>query len=225
VHFPRLVKPGVTNSLVSAIDISATILDIVGAEKPPSVQGVSFARVLSDTTAVTRNVAFAEHNWHVYRNHERMVRCGDWLYIRNNYAEKQNLCVEAYMGGAGEELWEMHKAGKLQAEQLGLFQVPCPKEELYDTAQDSQQLHNLANDPTYALVLKQMRATLQQWTAQTGDTIPRNPTPDRDAPPGAPSKDRKDFKHLEMPGDATRAQEMNHPGPVLLDTVPSDQTA
>jgi arylsulfatase len=61
-----------------------------------------------------------------------------------------------------------------------------------------------------------MRRQLQQWTEQTGDNIPENLSPDRDAPPGKPQKNKKDFKHGEMPGEATGATEINNPGPVKL---------
>ncbi|MFB3105085.1 MAG: sulfatase, partial [Pseudomonadales bacterium] len=84
-HFPNVVKPSVTESLVSAIDIAPTVLELAGVKRDKRLQGVSFAPLLDDPKAVTRDVVFAEHNWHVYRNHERLVRTGDWLYIRNNF--------------------------------------------------------------------------------------------------------------------------------------------
>ena len=127
-HFPKVVKPSVTESLVSAIDIAPTVLELAGVKRDKRLQGVSFAPLLDDPKAVTRDVVFAEHNWHVYRNHERLVRTGDWLYIRNNFPDQQNLCVEAYLGGAGEELWEMEKEGKLANAQENVFWNPCPGE-------------------------------------------------------------------------------------------------
>ncbi len=215
VHYPALVKPGVTDSMISVIDLSATILELAGVDKGGRIQGVSFAPVLRDPKAVTRNVAFAEHNWHVYQNHERMVRFGNWLYIRNNFNDRQNLCVEAYKGGAGEDLWAMHASGNLDANQSRLFLNPCPQEELYNVREDPEQLNDLAGDPKRMKDLKKLRALLAQWTKQTGDTIPENPTPDRDAPPTKPQLDKKKWRHREFPGTSAKAEKINHPGPVM----------
>ncbi len=168
---------------------------------------------------MTRTVAFAEHNWHVYKSHERLVRTGDWLYIRNNFPARQNLCVEAYLGGSGRELWDAHRAGKLNAAQKNVFRNPCPAEELFHVGRDPDQLHNLAAKPGHEAVVAEMRTTLAQWAEETGDTVPKDPTPDRDAPPGMPPKSRKGFKHREMPGDARGSQKINHPGPVHVDSA------
>ncbi len=205
VHYPEMVKPAVTEGLVSTIDIAATFLQLAGIEAPKRIQGVSFSALLTDPGATTREVVFAEHNWHVYRNHERMVRTDEWLYIRNNFFDKQNLCVEAYMGEAGKELWDAAKAGQLTSAQENIFQNPCPREELYHVGDDPDQLRNVVDQPRNAAALKQMRKLLEQWSEETGDTIPARPTPDRDAPPGSAVRDKRNFRHLEMPGDAQRS--------------------
>ena len=96
VHFPELIdSPAVSSSLISAIDLSATCLELAGVKQPECVQGHSFVSILKDPKATVRDVVFAEHNWHVYRNHERMVRFGDYLYIRNNFPNQPNLCYES----------------------------------------------------------------------------------------------------------------------------------
>ena len=213
VYAPGRVEPGVTASLISSIDVAATVLELAQVPSPSEIQGISFAPILQDPTATVRRVAFAEHNWHVYANHERMVRMDNWLYIRNNMPAQQNLCVEAYKGGAGEELWAAHAAGTLTAAQQNVFWNPCPPEELYRVDQDPHQLTNLATRPESAAPLALARRLLADWTAQTGDTIPTNPSPSRDAPPGLPQPDRKVFQHGEMPGAAAGAQTINHPAP------------
>ncbi|MEM9369146.1 MAG: sulfatase, partial [Planctomycetota bacterium] len=67
VHNPKHVTQGVTDRLVSTIDISATVLDLAGIEKDARIQGMSFAPILNDPAATVREVVFAEHNWHVYK--------------------------------------------------------------------------------------------------------------------------------------------------------------
>ncbi|MFG0287129.1 MAG: sulfatase, partial [Rhodopirellula sp. JB044] len=179
VHDPRRSEPATVDGLISAIDVSATILDLANVEIDERIQGVSFRPILDDTDEVTREVVFAEHNWHVFRNHERLVRFGDWLYIRNHYPEQQNLCVEAYQGGAGVELWNAYRNGELNSDQMPLFLQSCPEEELYHVSKDADQLQNLADNPEQQSVLERARKALREWTEQTGDTVPSNPTPDR----------------------------------------------
>ena len=203
--------------LVSTIDLAPTIMELAGVGIPREVQGVSLLPLLREPDWQVRDVVFAEHNWHVYRNHERMVRHGDWVYIRNRFPNQQNLCVEAYCGGAGEELWEMREAGQLNEIQLTLFRNPCPEHELFYLPDDPQQLRNLAADPVHRTTLEQLQGLLSRWEQETGDTFPRRPTPDRDAPPDRPALDRDDFKRGEMPGQRAAADKIDRPGPVFAD--------
>lgn len=214
VHYPDLVKPGVTSSLISSIDLSATLLELAKVDKHPRIQGVSFAPLLSDPNQKTRDVVFAEHNWHVYKNHERMVRFGNWIYVRNHYPNQQNLCVEAKLGGAGQSLWQAFEKGNLTEAQRNIFWNPCPQEELYNVDSDPHQITNLASDPKHQEALQQARTLLMQWTKQTGDSVPTNPTPDRDARPGQTAKKKRGHRHLEMPGDSNHAQNIEQSGPV-----------
>jgi arylsulfatase len=226
VHFPQVIQtPSVTKSLVSVIDLSATCLELAGVGRPECVQGRSFVPILEDPKAKVRDLVFSEHNWHVYKNHERMVRFGDFLYIRNNFPDQPNLCYESDTKfPAGEELWKAHAAGTTTPPQQQVFANPCPEEELFQVSDDPHQVTNLAEKPEYAEILSQARRSLVDWTEQTGDTIPENPTPNRHAPPrieggkiipaGQGSKGRA--PKSELPGTAKNATQINHPGPVRL---------
>lgn len=225
VHYPRMIaSPSVTESLVSVIDLSATCLELAGVEQPECIQGQSFVPVLKDPTVEIRDMVFSEHNWHVYKNHERMVRFGDFLYIKNNFPNQPNLCYESdNKFPAGAELWKAHAAGKTTPEQQQVFANPCPEEELFQVSDDPDQLNNMAGDPAYAKVLGQARQLLADWTEQTGDTIPENPTPHRHAPPRIEDGKilpagggKKRTAPAEMPGAATNATEINHPGPIRM---------
>ncbi|MEM7144907.1 MAG: sulfatase [Verrucomicrobiota bacterium] len=215
VYAPGRIKPEVTDSLVSSIDISATLLDLAGIEKPATVQGISFAPVLRDPAAITRNVVFAEHNWHVNSAHERMVRHGDWVYIRNSFPHLQSLAQEQDRSyPAGEELWNMEDAGKLDpASQRDIFLVPRPADELYHVGRDPNQLTNLAANPEYRDQLKSLKTLLDRWIKETGDSIPKNPTPDRVYIDGVKQPQARG----ERPGESQNATTVNAPGPVLVD--------
>ena len=223
VHFPKLIKkPAVTKSFVSVIDLSATCLELAGIEKPECIQGQSFTPILKDPKAEVRQMIFSEHNWHVYKNHERMVRFGDFVYIKNNYPDQPNLCYESDNHyPAGKELWLAHAAGKTTPAQHQVFANPCPPEELFDVSKDPHQLTNLAGKAEHKETLEKARKLIAQWTKQTGDSIPENPTPHRHDPPQIvdgkivpPGKAKKRNPHAEMPGASKNAQKINHPGPI-----------
>lgn len=218
VSRPGTVKPARTISLVSSIDFAPTILELAALEIDQRVQGVSFGPILDDQIATTRDVVFAEHNWHVFQNHERMVRSGEFAYIRNAWPERQVLCSETTATfPAGIELWDAHEAGSLNAVQLRLFDLPQPAEQLFDLTSDPDQTNNLAASPQHVTKLQEMRELLDRWDAETGDSIPANPSTDRynttrykeGVPPSNP-----DFHVGEFPGASQNATSNNHPGPI-----------
>jgi len=213
---PGTVNAGKTDALISAIDVAATVLDLAKVNVAPTIQGVSFSAVLDDPASQIRNVAFAEHNWHVFRSHERMVRHGKYMYIKNAYLEKMSMSREsAPEFPAGVELWNAWEEGLTHPEQEDIFQNPRPEEELYNVAEDPFQFNNLATDPAYANELETMRAVLAEWTEATGDNVPQNPTPDREDIYRTPNPEFS--HHQEMPGDATGADTITATGPVFIE--------
>ncbi len=212
MYAPGHVRADVATGLVSAVDLAPTFLELAGVTIPETVQGVSFAALLKDPAATSRDVIFAEHNWHVFQAHERMVRHGDWVYIRNAWPERQNLCVESTAEfPAGEELWAAEARGELQPQQRDIFMVPRAAEELYNLAADPEQMNNLAGDPAHENTLNFLRYVLDQWIEETGDTIQKHPTGDREDIHG---NTLPDFKVNEFPGVARDATHINHRGPV-----------
>ncbi len=215
---PGTIKPGRTESLASVIDIAPTVLQLAGVAIDSRVQGVSLEPVFAKPQAAVRDYAFSEHNWHVGQAHERSVRDGRWLYIRNAYPALQSLCVESGPAEpAGRELWMGYAAGTLKPEQGDVFLQPRPAEELYDVEADPHQLNNLLTDPRQAAEHEadrvRLRQLLDRWTEETGDTVPTNPTPGANVV-GRGQGMGKNFKHLELPGEAKNANGINAPGPV-----------
>lgn len=209
---PGTISPARTASLVSVIDFAPTFLELADVEKGPTFQGVSMVPILENPKAKVRDYSFSEHNWHVYAAHERMVRHGDWMYIRNNFNHKQALSTESddWHFPAAMELWDMYRAGKTFAWQEDIPQMPRPKVELYHVVADPHQMNNLAGNPQHKAIERKLAGILDQWSEETGDNIPDNPTPDRKKGP-RPGKDIRG----ELPGEATGASKNNNPGPIL----------
>ncbi|MEZ6124698.1 MAG: sulfatase [Planctomycetaceae bacterium] len=207
------VATGRTTSLVSSIDFSATILDLAQTAIPATVQGISFRSILKDPQQTVRDVAFSERNWHVYQNHERSVRWKNWLYIRNAWPDRHNVSSESsnFRFPAAKELWEAAADGRLTAAQRLMTEVPQPPEMLFNVSTDPHQFENLIDDTGHQQVAAQMRQFLDTWTAETGDSVPESPTPDRDE---LHRESKKPFRRGEFPGATHDAQHINRPGPV-----------
>lgn len=180
VRWPAQIKAGRTDALVSSIDIAPTFCELAGIAIPESFQGVSFAPVLKNNNANTRDYIAAEHNWHDYQAFERAVRNKNYLYIKNEFPElNASPPADAVRSLTYQEMIGLNNAGLLNKNQLDCFISPRPAEELYDVVNDPDQLENLAENPDFKNDLEEMRRLLENWTNETGDKIPFNPTPDQ----------------------------------------------
>ena len=211
---PGTIKPARTQAMVSSIDFGPTFLELADPESEPTIQGVSLAPILQNPKSSVRDYAFSEHNWHVYTAHERSVRFGEWLYLRNNFNHKRALSTESddWHYPAAIELWDMYRAGKTHAWQEDTTLLPRPRVELFHVGADPHQLTNLAGQQEYREIERKLSTVLDQWTTETGDDIPANPTQDR---PKGPRRGRDTYG--DPPGKATEATKINHPGPIRED--------
>jgi arylsulfatase len=218
IHWPNGLKNNgtVSHSLVSTIDIAPTILELAGLRSSKTFQGVSFTPLLADPKASTRKYVFAERNWHAQIAHERMVRHGDYLYIRNAHPQLPQICgLESQC--PQKELREFAKAGKLTPAQMDPLLEPRPAEELFNVADDYHQINNIVADPKHRKELKKLRKLMDQWQKRTGDTTPSldQATPDRfDRRTGKPIHGKSGRpKGGIVPGQTTGAEKINDPGP------------
>ena len=207
-------KARTSNSLISSIDIAPTIAEMAGAKIPVSFQGKSFLTVIRNPSNDFRNYVFAEHNWHDYEAHERMVRNKDFMYILNSRPDRPQMGpADAIESPSFTELRSLYARGELSAVQADVFVVPRPKEELYDCVNDPLQLLNIASVPEFKEHLDNLRNVLQKWSDETGDNIPVNLTRDWFLRvPGYVETAAINVRG-EMPGAANNATEINHKGP------------
>ena len=215
MHWPKGIKnKGLSsNSLVSAVDIAPTLLTLAGINYPDQFQGHSFHKLLVNPDQTFRNYIFAEHNWHDYEAHERMVRNKDYMYILNSRPmQPQNGPADAVGSPSFKELEMLRDQGKLSAIQADVFMVPRPHEELYDYSRDPLQLLNIASLPEYAETLKSMRKVLNQWMKETGDNIPENLTKDWYLKEAGLIKTEFHNVRGEMPGNSLNATKNNAKG-------------
>ena len=208
-----LPRPAQTAALVSSIDVAPTILELAGVPRPPTFQGVSLAPILRDPTASVRDYVFAEHNWHNFAAHVRLVRHGQHVYLRNAWPDlPQPGAADTFYNPSADALKTLQAAGRLTPLQANIFQQPRPAEEFFDLATDPGQERNLAATATPPPALAKLRAVLTRWTEETGDTVPVKSTPTNvDLATGVK---RAEFWRGDAPGVAAHALRLNAPGPV-----------
>ena len=215
MHWPKGIKKIDTSSksLISAVDIAPTLLTLAGIDIPDTLQGHSFDRLLTEPDLPFRNYLFAEHNWHDYEAHERMVRNKSYMYILNSRPmQPQNGPADAVGSPSFNDLEILRTQGKLSAIQADVFMVPRPHEELYDCSRDPLQLLNVASLPEYGETLISMRNILSEWMTETGDNIPENLTKDWYLKEAGLIKTEYHNIRGEMPGQKLNATKNNAKG-------------
>lgn len=163
VYYPEQFKGGkIRKDVVSATDITASVLDFAGIETPSYMTGKP---MFSDD--FNREYVYGARDlWDEIPEKIRAVTSGEWKYIRNDKPEIPFDAHQAYLEfyrPAVHIMRDLNKEGKLNDVQKFFFQPTKPKEELYNLKNDPQELNNLANNPEYASILKKLRATTHQY--------------------------------------------------------------
>lgn len=175
--WPGRIAPGSTSSaLVSWIDLLPTCLDAAGG-KPMGMSGQSFLGVLRGEKDMHRERVFVTHSGDGAMNRYplRAVRTRGWKYIRNldPAAEHHTHVDKGNAGTDGRDYWdswfEKAKSDPGAAAVVRRYHTR-PGEELYDLTADVWELKNLAADPGHAERLKALRAELDAWMKEQGDT-------------------------------------------------------
>ncbi len=176
LHIPLLIRwPGhlkagqVNDELVSAIDISTTLLHIAGITLPGYIEGRPFI----GTNIKNREFIIAARD----RMDEtvdmmRCVRTRQFKYIKNYMPDRPYMQSNKYKE-TEYPVWnimkEMYAAGTLTPAQAKFCAPTKPAEELYDIVADPDELNNLAGDKKYKQQLVKMENILENWIKTTGD--------------------------------------------------------
>ncbi len=160
VYYPNELKPGqVRKDVVSATDITATILDFAKVNIPDYFTGKSIFK-----KDFQREFVFGTRDlWDEIDDKSRAITSDKWKYIRNDKTEIPYDAHQAYLEfyrPAVHVMRKLHLEKKLNRDQNLFFQPQKPSEELYDLKKDPEELHNLADDPKYAVKLDELRKEL-----------------------------------------------------------------
>ncbi len=158
-----------SKELVNWVDLAPTVLSLAGVKAPDHFQGRAFAgAVRAPAPEFTYN--FRD------RMDERIDFCravtdGRYRYIRNYRPDLPTMQFVTYLWQqAAMKDWDrLHQAGKLSATQESFFQ-PHPAEQLFDLANDYDNVRNLAADPAHRATLERFRAANRAHLLRIRDT-------------------------------------------------------
>jgi len=170
IRWPARMVPGtVSKELVSNLDIVPTILDLAGMPRPAYLQG----RSLADPARKEPQEIFGGRD-RMDDTHDasRTVRTRDFRYILNLMPERAWCQFNAYKEKSYPGLAVLnilHLQEKLPPEQDAFMKDKKPAEELFDLRNDPGEVHNVADDPKYADILRDLRERLAAWRKEVGD--------------------------------------------------------
>ena len=182
VRWPGKVAAGSkSDAMVEYCDVVPTLLDVAKAPIPEAVEGRSFLPVLTGETDKHKEYAYSIHtsvgvNGNKAPYGVRSVVSKRYRYIRNLTPENAfsismtNPLIEGrrpknYLG----EWVDRAEAGDKNAKALVDGIIHRPAEELYDIIADPYCRNNLAANPEYAGVIKELSAKVDAWMKQQGD--------------------------------------------------------
>jgi N-sulfoglucosamine sulfohydrolase len=162
-------QPGsTTDRIVTFLDFAPTLLSLAGVPIPSHMQGKAF---LGRQQAPERDYAHAFRG----RMDERIdlvrsVRNKKYRYIRNYMPHKiYGQYLEYLWKAPSMASWEeAFKAGKLNDVQKKFWETK-PVEELFDVDADPHNVNNLAGDPTFASILKELRKANHDYLIEIKD--------------------------------------------------------
>lgn len=173
VRWPGKIAPGTIDEshMISAVDLTPTLMDVAGIETTTPFDGHSFFSILEGKTQRNRNHIFKEYNENsgAGRHPIRGVQSKQFLYLFNPWSDGENKFKTATTGTLSYvQMQERAKHDPLMAERLRFFDHRSI-EELYDVENDPNCLNNLVNHPDYRPQLDTLRSTLTEWMINTDD--------------------------------------------------------
>lgn len=174
VRWPGHVKPGTLDDrhMISAVDLTPTLLDIAGIEPPEcGFDGRSFFPLLTTGKQDGRDHIIKEYNENAGagRHPMRSVETRHFCYIFNPWSDGQRVFKTATTGTLTyRKMKEMAATNEAVAARVELFDHRV-LEELYDVEHDRDCLHNLIDNPAYRAEADRLRKILEDWMIETGD--------------------------------------------------------
>jgi arylsulfatase A-like enzyme len=153
--------------LVSQLDLYPTLLEWIGLEPKPWLEGHSLLPLIRGECSQVHDALFTEQTYHGPMEALRAVRTERYkLVLRHDPVGPQQRC-----DGPTTPL----------AESIGFYDRPLGREALYDLYLDPMETCNRIDDPALAEVATDLRQRIHDWMERTGDCFPSGQFPPRPA--------------------------------------------
>lgn len=153
------------SQLLSNVDVTPTILELIGENTPGYMQGISFAMICRDPTqAPPRSEIFAEYVQGAGPE-ARCVRTKDFKFIRN-FSTHRLLEVPVDI---------VKKTPMIDRKNAAIDESYCPITQMYDLRNDPLETLNLIGNPAYASIELELDKTLWDWLEKVKDPILEGP--------------------------------------------------
>lgn len=163
-RWPGKIKPGSTSDdMVMSIDICSTILAAAGVQPKTELHGKD---LLGETIGDRKYIFAARDRMGDTHDSMRCIRSNKFKLILNLMPERPWCQYSGYKEKSYPMLAEMnvlHLQGKLNAAQSTFFSSKKPKLELFDIENDPHEVNNLADNPEYSKVQKELLKSLMDW--------------------------------------------------------------
>jgi uncharacterized sulfatase len=165
VRWPGVVKPNSeSNVILSFIDVIPTFLDIINAEIPKSIDGLSFYNTLKGDDSEIHDYIFGVSTMQNIQKCKvfpsRMVRGKKFKYIKNFNS------IDVYKSNYGDNPI-INKFIEIGAKSF----PNKPFEELYDLEKDPFQRNNLISDIKYLEIKRELEFALKDWMISQDDIL------------------------------------------------------
>ncbi len=171
IRYPGQIGAGhFDDELISFVDFAPTIFSITGTKIPDYIQGRAFSGIHRSRNE--RNyIHAAADRLDAQVDMIRAVRDERYKYLLNYYPEKPYYLPVKYREQMGimQELLRLNEIDSLDTYQSQWFREKKAKEELFDTWEDPYELHNLAENPDYAMKLEELREECTKWMESIND--------------------------------------------------------
>jgi N-sulfoglucosamine sulfohydrolase len=154
------------DALVSHLDLYPTICDLTGLEPPYWLSGDSMRPLLEGSEESIRDEVFSEVSFHAGYEPQRCIRTATHKLIRFFDDDRTPVMVNIDDSPSKTLLY-----------QNGFADRARNKVQLYDLILDPAERNNLAGDPDYAAVRKDLSDRLEAWMEQTNDPLLLGPIP------------------------------------------------
>ncbi|MEO0883164.1 MAG: sulfatase [Pseudomonadota bacterium] len=173
MHWPNKIPAGTSSgSLLSAIDIVPTVLEVANINQPDYLPGQSFRSLFDAPDLEVRDHIFAERNWHGKNAHERAVRNTSYLYKENQYPEHGE-CISSQAVNRAEikDIKAAFDASNMPARFVDCFSEQRAPRELYAINQNGDvDFDNLIDNPDHQEAQADLTQRLSDWRRAVSDT-------------------------------------------------------